>query len=1090
MKCPQCYFDNLADFRFCGQCGSELGDLKPGDGLSTESWAERKHVTILFSDLCGYTRLTESIDPEEVKAIMGKMFAEGARIVQKYSGVVERFFGDEILAVFGSPIAHEDDALRAIRVAMEIHAAVKVIDRQIRERIGFPLAMHTGINTGIVVTDIKTQDPFSYGITGDAVILAKGLQGLANPGEILIGPETYQQTAGYFSFHPLELQHVKGKKEPIKVYKVLAPKPVPRKVHRTYGRRAELTGRKEELDTLTKAAADLRQKMGRILCICGTAGIGKSRLVEDFKVSLDQDVFRWCEGFGYPYTQNISYFPFIDLLRRQFQILEEDLPEAIQQKIEAGTTQYLSNPNVSTYVGGLFSLDYPTSVSDPENWKTHLQEAICLYFSSLARTQPLIVCLEDLHWYDPSSLDLIHTILAKCDYPALFLLVYRTPSPNIEHRFSEGVEPPVNLIELQEFSLSDTWQMIRSLLQTEEVPTGLQQFIEKNIQGNPFYLEEIINSLVESKTLVLSGGVWKLTRPIGESGIALTIRGLITGRLDRLRPELKEVLREASVFGSSFQYDVLKKVSGKGSRLGQDLDELTCLDILRLSSTSPNVEYSFKHVMTREVVYDGLLKSERQSIHERIGRVIEELFQGRLAEYYETLAFHFNKGKSFHKAVHYLMQSGRKSLRRYAVEESHQFYKAAYDILVRLDSQLLVDRNLLIEILVYWFPVYYYRGRFESLEAIMNAHLDLAETIEDKELQGMYYVGVGMCLWGREKFRGSYQYMHKALSLGKEVDSKKLQGYARAWLAWICVELGFLDEAIEHGEISRKMADHFESDHYPYYHSLDSDGFAYWAKGDSRKIHDCGEALLEYGLGQSSIRGVTWGHSVKGWGHLAAGDMPAAVKCNQQALQASADPFYTMFPKLFLGVSYVFARQFEAGKAPLLEVSEYARLYGSEILGSVAHLFLSVIFLFEGQLRKGVEQINKLQKYWEKNDARWRQVNSELVLGEIYLGMIRRDVPIAWSTILRNLGFLIKTVPFAARRAEYYYQRALKNAESIGAKGIQGQAYLGMGYLYKAIGKPTKASTCLDAAIEVFRQCDATAFLQLAETTKAALINS
>ncbi len=1088
MKCPQCRLDSLAGSKFCGECGSVLQSHEGADVLSLGGRAERKHVTILFSDLSGYTRLCDSVDPEHVKAIMGKIFAEGARIVHKYSGAVERFFGDEILAIFGSPIAHEDDAIRAIRVATEIHAAVKILDTQLRDRIGLPLAMHTGINTGVVVTDIgSSEDPFSDGITGDAVNVAKRLQGLARPGDILIGPETYHQTAGYFSFQVLESQHLKGKAEPMPAYRLIAPKSVPRKVHRTYGRRAELIGRTEALEALKTAAIRARDSAGSVFCISGAVGTGKSRLIEDFRDSLNPEVFHWCEGFAYPYAQNISYFPFIDLLRREFQILEEDPPETIQKKVEAGIATYVSDSNVAGYVGGLFALEYPRGETDPEHWKTRLQEAICLYFSSLAGKQPLIVCLEDLHWSDPSSLDLIRAVLLNCNYPALFLLVYRTPFEKLQQRVLAGIEMSSNSVELQDLSLPDTWKMIRSLLKAEEVPTGLKQFIEENTQGNPFYLEEVINSLIESGTLVVSGGAWTMTRPIAQSGVALTIRGLITGRLDRLKPELREVLREASVLGSSFQVDVLAQISSAGAQLRHHLHELVGLDIIRLCSTPPNEEYCFRHVLTREVVYDGLLRSERQAIHGRIGHVIEGLFHGRLAEYCETLAFHFKEARSFHKAVEYLMQSGRKSLRRYAVEESHEFYKEAHDILANQGLESAAERRLLIEVLVYWVPVYYYRGQFRDLQGLLNAHLELAETVDDEELRGMYCLSVGVCLWARESFRDSYQYLHKALQIGKDVDSKRVQGYARAWLAWTCVELGFLDEALEHGDASREMADHFESDHYPYFQAWDSDGYAYWAMGHSSKTRDCGQALLQYGLRHSSVRGITWGHSVSAWGHLAAGDLPAAIDCNQRAVKASADPFYAMFPRLALGMCRVLARDFKAAKAPLLEVSEHARLHGSEILGSVADLFSSAILLFEGKLARGVARATARHRAWEQQGARWRQINAELLLAESYLGMIRRDVPVTLSTIVRNAVFLLRARPLAAQKAEYYYRRALQNAESIGAKGIQGQAYLGMSLLYQAIGRPAKARVCVEAAIDTFRQCDAAGFVQLAETARTQL---
>jgi class 3 adenylate cyclase/tetratricopeptide (TPR) repeat protein len=1078
MKCPRCFIENPEGFQFCGHCGDNLSGEPAAGGQSGGVSSERKHVTVVFSDLSAYSTLAGSIDPEDLKGIMGEIFSRGAGIVQKYGGAVERFFGDEIMAVFGHPAAHEDDAVRAIHAARDIHRAVIELGQTLQGRIGMPLMMHSGINSGIVITDANSSEAVSCGLTGDPVNLARRFQGLAQPGDILVGRDTYRQALGHFSFERLEKKRLKGKTEPISMYRVLGTKQQPRKIHRQHGRRAPMVGRGNQLGQLLAAAADLRGQKGRVISIFGEAGTGKSRLVEEFRNTLDLDTFHWCEGYAYSYAENISYFPYADLLRRRFGFCEDDDNDVVNQRIHSGLRHYVADPDAAQYIGRLYSVDLNHGEIDPEYWKQRFQRTLQEYFSAQALERPLIVCIEDLHWADPSTITLTRTLLAHCDYPALFLLTYRPSFQPQRHQLFDQIAIPVSAVQLAELTPSDSRKLVRSLLDNEKVPQQLERFVEKNIQGNPFFLEEIINALIETQTLVPSTGGWRLAKSIRRSDAALTINGVITGRLDRLSPEQKLVLKEASVIGSSFHLDILQQLSSAGDQLTACLESLEQLDLIRTKSRAPVVEFSFKHVLIREVVYSGLLKSERQAIHERIGRVIEEVFRERLAEYYETLGYHFKWGNSRKKAVSYLIQSGRKSLQRYAVEESHQYYLEAYELLTGMQHLSPAEEKLLVEVIVYWFPVFYYRGRFLQLEGIMEAHLELAETVADKELLGKYCVGVGMCYWAREKYSVAYAYFHRAVKIGQEIGSRPLTGMSFAWLPWVCVEMGRFDEAIGYAREAEKLAPHIESDHYPYYNSLDAYAYAYWAKGDSAKVLGFGDQLLAYGNQHSNVRATTWGHFAKGWGYHAAGDFAAAIDSTRRAIAVSADPFYTQIPKLFLGMCYVADHQIAAAKPVLVDISEHGRRYGCETLGSCADMLLAVVCLSEGHLRKGVEQIRALQRMWKKNDAEWRVSFSSLLMSEIYQGMVQREVALAPLAVFRNLSFLLTTFPFCSNRAEQWYRRTLDISRQIGAMGIEGQVHMGLGRLYLANRKKTAARHCLAAAEKVFKKCQATAFLR------------
>jgi class 3 adenylate cyclase len=697
MKCPKCQTDNPGGAKFCIECGHKFGEELSIVG-------ERKQVTVLFSDLSGYTAMSERLDPEEVKNIISRIFGEIAQVVVKYDGSIEKFIGDAVVALFGVPKAHEDDPVRALRAAREIHEIVDAMSHQFESKVGKPLSMHTGINTGLVVTGEVTMEKGTLGVTGDTVNVASRLSGLAKPGEILVGEDTYRQAEGLFNFAPLTPVSVKGKAEPIRACRVLSLKEEPTKTHRLSGLRAELIGRKVEMSQLKEAAQRLLEGKGAIFYITGDAGTGKSRLVEEFKATLDLNRIQWREGHSYAYASNIPYFPLMDLLSRAWQIEDGDSQERLKQKIEAGITNLMGDgKEVIPFIGSLYSIKYPEIENiSPEYWKMKLHESIQVIVSALTRRAPAVLCLEDLHWTDPSSIELLRTILLKFNYPALFLCVSRPQFSLFTSQQLSGIGKFYYEMRLQDLSPTEAQGMVESLLKTEAIPADLRNFIQRKAEGNPFYLEEVINSLIETETLTEKDNTWVLTRPLTGIDIPSNVQGVISARLDRLEKETKRILQEASVIGRVFLYEILKRITELKEQIDRSLHGLERLDLIRTRTLDPDLEYIFKHALTQEVVYNGLLKKERQVIHEKIANVMEELFRERLPEFYETLAYHYKQGQSYLKAVDYLMKAGEKCYERYTIEESHQYYKEAFDILSNKTDRSKDEDILLIDLLIQW----------------------------------------------------------------------------------------------------------------------------------------------------------------------------------------------------------------------------------------------------------------------------------------------------------------------------------------------------------------------------------------------------
>jgi class 3 adenylate cyclase/tetratricopeptide (TPR) repeat protein len=1082
LKCPSCGAELLPGRKFCGLCGQDLGRKGGIERVEPPTGGERKHITALFSDLSGYTAMSERLDPEEVEEIMSRVFGEIAQVITKYGGFIERFLGDAVLAFFGIPRAHEDDPVRAIRAAKEIHYRVEAMSPQLERRVGGPLSMHSGINTGLVVTGQVDLEKGTHGVAGDTINVASRLVHLAGPGEILVGPETYSQAVGHFTFEALQPSKVKGRAGTVRIYRVLSPKEQPDKIHRVLGLRADFVGREVEMAQLGEAIRQLRDGRATICFVCGDAGTGKSRLVEEFKAALDLDEVQWREGHAYAYSQNIPYFPLIDLLNRAFHIEEGDPPEKVRTKIESGLDGLLGEKaDVIPYIGSLYALTHPEVEGvSPEFWKLRLRGAIGEILSALAQRGPTVVCLEDLHWADPSSLDLLRFLFLEFRYPTLFLCVYRPPFSLFSSHELSGMGKSCQEIRLQDLSASEAQDMMESLLKSTAIPRELRRFVQEKAEGNPFYLEEVINSLIETETLSRNNGGWLLTRPIVEADIPSTIHGVISGRLDRLEREAKRVLQEASVIGRIFLYDILERITDLKGQVDGCLSSLERVDLIRTLTAQPDLEYIFKHALTQEVVYNGLLKKERQAIHERIGLVMEQVFHNRLPEFYETLAFHFKQGRSLGKAVDYLVKSGEKSWRRYALEESHQYFREAFDLLSHKPEKTKTEEALLIDLLIKWAAVYNHRGDYRGLADLLRAHGDVAESLDDRERLGMFYGWLGFALWTSGEPRDGYGYLRKALELGEEIDNRMVIGYACAWLAWACGDLGLIEDGIQYGKRAQETCRLFDSDQKLFRFSLGGMGLAYYFRGDSKKVAEVGEIILEYGQSKSDVRSTVFGHLFVGMGHFAGGDFPSAIQSLQRAIQASVDPIFSNSARFMLGMSYISNGQVQEAEKTLQEVIWYSEHFGAEFLGTLAQGIMGVVSIARGELGHGVRITEDALRVFRENENKYRYATTEYFLGRVYSQIAQGAGPKRFSTIARNFRFLMRNLPVAGKKAQDHFTKAIAVAREIGAKGVLGQACLDLGVLYQAKGRTEQAEKCVSEALLLFEECEAEAYLKRA----------
>nr|MDA3916514.1 AAA family ATPase [Deltaproteobacteria bacterium] len=971
-----------------------------------------------------------------------------------------------------------------IHTAIEIHKLVEELSPKFEKQNLGKLSMHTGINTGLVITGDKYIGKGRQGLAGDTINIASRLTGLAKSGEIVIGPETYKMAMHHFSFDPGDPVHVKGKKDPIKVFKINDSEKHRKKKKQLKGVQAELVGRDNESIRFGDVVKSLKKGTGSVLCLYGTAGIGKSRLVEEFKAVTN---VYWLEGYTYPYTKNISYFPIIALFDQALSIKDDDSSENRKSKIEKGIGSLIQDSkDIIPYIGKLYSLDYPEIESvSPEFFKSKLFDAVYQLLKVMTKDRPTIICFEDLHWADPSSLELIHFIHSKFEAPVIFLYVTRP----VIRIFSEPQIEKMNMeyheINLKDLSASDSKMMVQSLLKTKKLPSDLELLIEKKTQGNPFYLEEIINSLIESKVLVKNDDAWELKRKIVESDISSSIHGVIAARVDRLESDSKRILQEASVIGRSFYYEIINKINETKKDINICLETLEGFDFIKAKAnenqTKIDLEYIFKHALTQEVVYNGLLKAQRKIIHEKIGTVIEAIFHDRLPEFYETLAHHFLKGSSTLKAVDYLIKSGDKSLQIYSLDESNDYFQKAFDLLDTIDKKTAQTNEIMIDLLIRWALVFYYNGTFYDLGKLLSSQEHLIANMEDNEIKGMFIAWQGYVLNFVGKYVKSETLLKKALDLGTRIDNKKVTGYACTWLAWVCADLGFFERGIEYGKRANKIAEELKQDHYLYYKSLAGIGYNYSNMGYASECIKIGEKIVLYGNRHSQTRCIAIGYFIKTNGYMQFGNFNKAIASGEKAVTVSADPFYKYAFSLSLNFTYLLNNDVKKTEELLRDAMPFFKNNKDIFSGDLAAVANSMVLVVNGRMAEGLKIAKKMEQTFTRQKQLSILMGTRFSLGKVYLKIIQKTVPISILTMLKNIGFIIQNVPTAYKKAIYWYSKTIEIAEETGALGKKAQALLDLGILYRIKKQNSKAKEHLEKAIELFEEVGAYAFLKQAK---------
>ena len=369
---------------------------------------------------------------------------------------------------------------------------------------------------------------------------------------------------------------------------------------------------------------------------------------------------------------------------------------------------------------------------------------------------------------------------------------------------------------------------------------------------------------------------------------------------------------------------------------------------------------------------------------------------------------------------------------------------------------------------------------------MLRDHEALAEAVDKAEL-GMFYAWLGFSLCGNGKMKNSYEYLYKALKIGEEIKDQRVIGYACAWLTWTCPELGLLEEALAFGERAQDISRSFESDQYLYFKSLSGLGYTYYQRGETRKAFETGKALLDFGERHSNIRSMVTGYGTIGFGYLLSGDFHSAIEWMENGTRIAVDPLYSQVSKTMLGMSYLFTNQLDKAETTIEEVLSYCEKYGARVIGVTASICMGVLLIAKGQMSQGLKLLEEVQRECLENQRRSLYAVSEYTLAKVYSQIVEGSEPISLPIIAKNIGFLIKNIPFASKKAEEHFNRAIEVAKEIGAKGTMGMAYLDLGLLYRTKGKTGQAKRCFSDAIQIFEETEAEGFLKQAKEALASI---
>jgi class 3 adenylate cyclase/tetratricopeptide (TPR) repeat protein len=1091
-RCPQCGFDNPPGFAFCGQCATPLMEQplvpRPQAPLSytpshlaekilTSKAAlegERKQVTALFADLKGSMELLADRDPEEARQLLDPVLERMMAAVHQYEGTVNQVMGDGIMALFGAPIAHEDHAVRACYAALRMQEAVKHYAAEVQRSHGVPLHMRVGLNAGeVVVRSIGSDLHMDYTAVGQTAHLAARMEQMAMPGSILITPAVLGLVEGFVQVKALGAMPVRGLRDSVEVYEVTGAGVVRSRLQAAAARGlTRFVGRQPELEALHQALAQAQAGHGQVVALVGEAGVGKSRLVYEVIHSHRTQGWRVLEGASVSYGKATPYFPVIDLLKRYCQIDDGDDARTIRAKI---TGQVLTlDETLQDTLPALLALldvlpeDSPFGHLDPAQRRQRTLETLRRVLLRESQVQPLLLVFEDLHWIDSETQALLDCLVEGLPTAHLLLLVNYRP----EYQHGWGSKTYYTQVRLDPLPPASAEEFLATLLGDDPSLAALKQLLIARTEGNPFFLEESVRTLVETGGLVGEPGGYRLAQALPTIPVPATVQAVLAARIDRLLSEDRRLLQTAAAIGTEVPWPLLQAIAELSEdTLHRGLTHLQAAEFLYETRLFPVREFTFKHALTHEVAYGTLLQERRRILHTRIVEALERLHPDQLAGQVERLAHHALRGEVWDKAVAYCRQAGTKASARSALRE-----------VVACSEQALAALRHLPE------------SRATQEQAI-DLRFDLRHAL----------LSLG-------EMRQMLNYLREAVMLAKALDDQPRLGRVSAYMCRYCREMGDHDGAVESGQHALTVAEtlgdfalQVMAQHYL--------GVAYHVLGDHRRamrllrsnVESLAGDLLRERFGMAGLPAVI-SRAWLGRCFAELGAFPEGIAHGEEAVRiAEAVDHPLSLIHAYLSVGVLFLRKGDLSTAiPALErCLDLCRVSNVLLRFPETAAALGCAYACAGRV---AEALPLLEQAGQRGAAMGTTGGHALqvgYLGEAYLlaGRMQEAVQLAGRALdlaraLKERGHeawalrLLAEIaahqgPTEIEPAEHYYCQALALADELGMRPLLAHCHLGLGTLHTKTGRTEQARTAMTTAIELYRAMDMTFWLPQAEAALA-----
>ncbi len=829
LKCPQCGKALPIDAMFCDECGHDLvkpEEAPPIDYAEPQSYTprfladkilntrssiegERKLVTVLFADVANYTAMAEKIGPEEMHQIMDGCFKILMDEIHKYEGTINQFTGDGVMALFGAPVAHEDHAQRACHAALSFQKAIGHYGEKIKKEYGINFQLRIGLNSGpVIVGSIGDDLRMDYTALGDTTNLASRMEGMARPGTILVSKNTHKIAKDFFEYEPLGKFEVKGKEALQEAYQLLKASEVGTRIEASVAKGlTKFVGRKNSITALKEGFEEAEAGSGQVVGIVGEAGVGKSRLLLEFKNLLPQDEYAYLAGQCLHFGGSMSYLPFLDILKSYFEIKEGDREFIIKKKMAekiAGLDEKLESALLPLME--LLSLkveDEDFTNLGPQQKREMTFEAIRNLLIRMSQERPLVLAVEDMHWIDKTSQEFLDYLIGSLASTYILLIILYRP----EYTHQWGSKSYYRKIGLNQLTAQSSAELMQAILEEGEVSPEIRELILNRTSGNPLYMEELTHSLLENGSIQKKDHLFVLSGKASALQVPDTIQGIIAARMDRLEDNLKRTMQVASVIGRDFAFRILQTITGLREELKAYLLNLQGLEFIHEKSLFPELEYIFKHALTQEVAYNSLLHKRKKEIHGQIGEAIEQIYLERLEEFCEMLAYHFDQGEVWEKAFLYLSKSGDKARHAFTSHEAIGFYTRAIEVSGRI-KPALEEKELL--------PIYEGRGLVWLLLSKLDEAIDdfqimrqMARTSGNQRKEGE---SLGhLALAHLEKFSEEHlpfveEFAQEAMQLAQQTGDQKILAKSLSCLGLVHQARGNLLEADRNLESSLQIS--------------------------------------------------------------------------------------------------------------------------------------------------------------------------------------------------------------------------------------------------------------------------------------------